>query len=429
MGNNFTTVEKFFNSRAKYGIKPGLDRMKSLLQGVGNPENSLKTIHVTGTNGKGSTIAFLNNSLIANGYKVGVFSSPSMTGLCGHMKINEKQITEKEFSYYLNELMPYINRLDGENNHPSEFEIVTVIAFLYFQNEIDIALIETGMGGKGDTTNVITPLLSIITSISIDHTQFLGESLEQITEEKAGIIKKDTPILIGHLEDISKKIVMDTSYELNAKFYSLKRDFIYKTINDHTFTYKDFRQTFRVQLNMKGEHQIHNAVLALKAVRILERARYSINWDKTLRALKNTTVPGRFEIINNYPKIILDGAHNESSMESLIKTAKSQYAIKDMQLIFAAFKDKSLNKLVPLIENKFTTITVTTFDHPRATEINELTKYFNRSIQVNKNWEKLIDQLLKEQEDKIFIITGSLHFIFLVRNYIIKKQSNFLTKK
>src|SRR5690625_1161017 len=159
-------INIFFNSRKKYGIKPGLDRVNKLLKAVGHPEKAIKTIHVTGTNGKGSTIAYLQRSLIDQQYDVGVFTSPSMTGLEGHIFINDEQISEHEFYLLLKKLMPHIERLDREQNFPSEFEIITVMAFLYFKEKhVDIALIETGMGARLDTTNCIVPLISIITSI------------------------------------------------------------------------------------------------------------------------------------------------------------------------------------------------------------------------------------------------------------------------
>lgn len=411
-------VEHFFKLRQKYGIKPGLERVNSLLASVGHPEKSLKAIHVTGTNGKGSTIAFLNDSLLASDYNVGVFSSPSMTGLYGHIKINDEQISTDDFAHCLNELKPHIKRLDDEHNHPSEFEIITVIALLYFQNKVDIALIETGMGGRQDTTNCVLPIISIITTISIDHTQFLGDSLVEITNEKAGIIKRNVPIIIGQLEAKSVQIVMAVADRLHAPLHMLGRDFTYEVMDQHLFLYNDSHKLYDVQLQMNGEHQYHNATIAIKALILLTENGYDMQWKRVFNVLRKTTIPGRFEKIHHEPYIILDGAHNESSMKALVKTVRKQFINKKIHIIFAAFKDKLLTDIVPLIDETFATVTVTTFNHPRAITTEQLAHYFHRPITKEKNWQQIVDHILARKDDDIYIFTGSLHFIFLVRQYI-----------
>lgn len=411
-------VEQFFKSRQQYGIKPGLERVHSLLASVGHPEKSLKAIHVTGTNGKGSTIAFLNDSLLASDYNVGVFSSPSMTGLYGHIKINDEQISADDFEHCLNKLMPHIKRLDDEHNYPSEFEIITVIALLYFQNKVDIALIETGMGGRQDTTNCVTPIISIITTISIDHTQFLGDSLAEITNEKAGIIKSNVPIIIGQLEAESVQIIMKEADHLHAPLHMLGRDFTYEIMDQNKFLYTDSIYSYVVQLQMNGEHQQHNATITIKTLNLLAETGYNIRWKSVFNILQKTTVPGRFEKIHHEPYVILDGAHNESSMRALVKTVSEQFINKKIHIIFAAFKDKSLTHIVPLIDETFATVTVTTFNHPRATTTEQLAYYFQRQITKEKNWQHIVDHILTKKDDDIYIFTGSLHFIFLVRQYV-----------
>lgn len=178
MFTNFQEIESFFNSRKSLGIKPGLDRIKKLLQLLDNPQDRIQAIHIAGTNGKGSTVHFIKDALQANGYHVGIFTSPSFSGLTGHMFIDNSAIPETKFVKLCNEIYPFIVQLDNENKSPTEFEIITALAFVYFSAHVDIVLVEAGMGGREDTTNCFQPLISIITNVARDHTAFLGNSLE-----------------------------------------------------------------------------------------------------------------------------------------------------------------------------------------------------------------------------------------------------------
>lgn len=421
MSTNFNKVEMFFESRKQYGIKPGLDRVNMLLKSVNNPQNDIKAVHITGTNGKGSTVAYLNDSLLAQNYNVGIFSSPSLTGLCGHIVINNQEITEEQFSYYLNMLMPYIKELDNQDNHPSEFEIITVIAFLYFRGNVNIALIETGMGARLDTTNCIVPIVSVITMIDIDHTQFLGETIEQITYEKAGIVKENVPVVVGDVSPESKKIIVNETKRLTAPLYFLNNDFLFEQNDSNKFTYIDSEHKLNISLNMDGHHQIHNASVALKVLTLLNRNNYNMNWDSVVKSIAKTLVPGRFEQLLANPSIILDGAHNESSMKALIETVQTKFKDKETHIIFAAFKDKQLKQLSQHIKKNFSSITLTSFDHPRAAKTNEISKFFNeRDVMINDDWKTVINDVFIKRNENNYIITGSLHFIFLVRQHILE---------
>src|SRR5690625_3069641 len=182
-------LNHYFTKRDEFGIKPGLERIHRLLELLGNPEKEIKAIHIAGTNGKGSTIQFMKNVLINNGYDVGVFTSPSFYGIRGHIEHNRSFIDNELFLHILELMKPAIKQLDDEENHPTTFEIITAVAFMYFKEHVDIVLVETGMGGREDTTNCFTPILSVITNVDFDHVGFLGDTLEEITAHKAGIIK------------------------------------------------------------------------------------------------------------------------------------------------------------------------------------------------------------------------------------------------
>src|SRR5699024_7769817 len=193
-------VNRFFENRRYLGIKPGLSRMNQLLTYLDNPQKRIKAVHVAGTNGKGSTIHFLKNALIKNGHEVGLFISPSMLDVTGYIFKNNKRIAEETLISILNEMFPIIQQMDESDMHPTEYEIITAIAFFLFVRHVDIALIETGMGGREDTTNCVNPLLSVITNVSLDHTTFLGNTLEKIAYHKAGIIKNNIPVILGEIQ-------------------------------------------------------------------------------------------------------------------------------------------------------------------------------------------------------------------------------------
>src|SRR5690625_4159407 len=309
MIQSFEEVETFLNQRKKYGIKPGLERVQYLLEKLEHPEENLQIIHVAGTNGKGSTIHFLEEAFTISGYTVGVFSSPSFTGICGHMTINQKPIEENEFIHLLNQLIPYINELDQNKMYPTEFEIITVLALLFFKNNIHIALIEAGMGGKDDTTNCIQPLLSIITNIEMDNMQVLGTTYTSIATHKAGIIKKNRPVVVGSLNKESEQVVVKKAMQQNAPLYRFGKEFQLKE-QDNRLVWTDHLTSHSFSIGDVANYQAENICTALMALTLVENYRYTIAWQQFLKTSKSLPLPGRFECICKQPMIILDSAHN-----------------------------------------------------------------------------------------------------------------------
>jgi dihydrofolate synthase/folylpolyglutamate synthase len=426
----FTTDEQvitFFNKRKNYGIKPGLDRINHLLALLDHPQDKIKAIHIAGTNGKGSTISYLNNALINNGYKVGVFTSPSLDGLTGHIFYKDKPITNAKFLHLLNVIYPAICELDESGDYPTEYEILTAVAFMYFANHVDIALIETAMGGREDTTNCFQPILSIITNVDKDHTAFLGETIKEIAYHKAGIIKDNIPVIVGNMTDEAFAVIQDDAYKKQANIYRLHEHFNYQFVQqvNHKQMFKwanDEEKRFDITLQMYGEHQVANSSLAMMGLVYLKKKGYVIDWKQTLVSIENTVVPGRFEVIQENPKIILDGAHNPAGIQSFLETVDKNYQDADKHLIFAAFKDKDLQKMLHLLAPKFTTITLTSFEHPRAADA----IYLYRLLDIEhkymvKDCKEVISQVNHQSVNKhsIYFITGSLHFIALVRKYLL----------
>lgn len=429
MFKTFEQVICFFSERKKFGIKPGLERIKSLLYLLNNPQDKVKAIHIAGTNGKGSTISFLKQALSHNGYKIGIFTSPSLEGLTGHILNDDEKITKIDFIKLLNKIYPAIVQLDDDGNHPTEFEIITALAFSYFVNSVDIALIETGMGGKDDTTNCFQPMLSIITSIDKDHTAFLGNSLTEIATHKAGIIKHKTPIIIGKMEEEARSVVIQTATLNDAPIYEIGKEFTYELV-EQSLSHQVFKWNFgidkpiRCAIKMLGEHQVQNCSLALMGLNLLYKSGYLIDKKNALDAIYKTIIPGRLEVINKDPTIILDGAHNPAGIKAFLKTVNKYFPHSEKHLLFAAFKDKDVKYMLKLLDGEFSNIIVTSFNHDRAWAASQLAKNISGSnIIIENNWRNFISQIdLKlKNEDVQYFITGSLHFIAEVRLYFENK--------
>ncbi len=414
-------VEAFFNQRGALGIKPGLERIHELLLLLGNPERKMKAIHVAGTNGKGSIIHFLNAALRANDYRTGIFTSPSYTGLTGHIFLNDTAISDRDFINIINDMHPHILLMDKQDMAPSEFEILTAAAFVYLADQCDIVLVETGMGGRFDTTNSVKPILSIITNIALDHMTYLGSTLEEIAFHKAGIIKAHVPVILGEMEEACLRVIKKEIEKQDAVYYMLGKHFFFQELNHaQKMSWRSEKKQFSLTLTMQGTHQLKNAAIALRALEEIEKAGFVLNWDQAITALSKTKAPGRYEVIHENPTVIVDAAHNPDGIKTFIQTTENLYGHSKKQLITAMFKDKDTKEMLRLLGEHFTQVTLTSFDHPRAASAKYLYEQ-TTTIQKNyyENWIEAVDKAL-EKDEQCFI-TGSLHFITLVRDYFQEK--------
>lgn len=428
MFDNFQQVNRFLADRKQFGIKPGLDRMYKLLRLLGQPQNKSSAIHIAGTNGKGSTIHYLKNALAANGYRVGVFTSPSLNGITGYIWLNNIPIPEHLFIELLDEMYPAIQSLDQADNHPTEFEIITALAFFYFADRVDIALIEAGMGGREDTTNCFLPLFSIITNVAHDHTAFLGRTIKSIAGHKAGIIKEQKPVIIGEMPPEALIEIQREAEQRKAAVYQFGYDFWISSSNETgqatslSFIWLDEGEEKIFDLAMNGDHQRQNAALSVMALSLLERNHYRIDWNKAAKGVAQTQVPGRFERIMEHPPIVIDGAHNVAGIQSFIRTMRQYYPESKRYLLFAGFGDKALTQMLQELIPYFTSITLTTFDHPRAMDAEQLYQLIGRRdiFSVNEDWHAFIRKHIAVEPagGSILFVTGSLNFIFDVRNYL-----------
>lgn len=413
-------VTQFFIERQKFGIKPGLERMHFLLEQVHHPEREINGIHVAGTNGKGSTIQIVDKALQAHHYRVGVFTSPSFTGITGHFFINGESMLECDFLQLLNKLLPYIQLLDEREEHPTEFEILTVIGFMYFSKRTDIVLVETGMGGRYDTTNCFTPLISVITSIAYDHMGFLGDTLEEITFHKAGIMKKERPLVIGKVTEAVRNIIDKEANKLAVPVYAYGDKF---QLDGGNVTIKNEEISYDVShLALLGEHQKENASVALMVLTLLQKLGWELETNYINKALQQTTLPGRLEVICEQPTIILDSAHNVAGVEALAKTIKNIYSQDEKVLLFAGFSDKQLPEMLTILGPLFEKVYVTTFDHERAATENELKTALDYDLFIEQ-WQEKVLEMLDGPKEKTYIISGSLHFITLVRQFILMRKN------
>lgn len=419
MFQSFVEVQTYLNERKNYGIKLGLERVEYLLKRIDHPENKVKAIHVAGTNGKGSTIHFLEKAFIISGYTVGVFNSPSFYGICGHITINEKPIGQECFIRLLNRLIPYIEELDKKKQYPTEFEIITVIALLYFAENVQIALIETGMGGKEDTTNCIHPLLSIITNVEMDHMQFLGSTYRQIAQHKAGIIKNNRPIVVGKVNNESEQVVIQKAKEEKAPLFRLGKEF-QSTVqnNELLWTCKWSKHLFTI--GNQAIYQVENLSIVFMALTLIEKMGYKIAWRDVITNSKMLSIPGRFEYICQQPKIILDSAHNIAGLKAFIHTVSERFPDEHKIVLFSAFKDKQIEEMVTILEDEFQEIIMTTFSHERAITAKQLNRY---PYKKNNDWKDEIEEFFKDTSGHhIYFVTGSMHFIMEVRNYLLKRN-------
>jgi len=427
MFHSYEEALNWIHSRLRFGIKPGLTRMEMMMEKLNHPEKQIKTVHIGGTNGKGSTVTYLRNILQQAGLTVGTFTSPYIEQFNERISVNGKPISDEEILSLANKLFPIVEEMDKmEIGGPTEFEIITAMSFYYFayMNKMDIVIYEVGLGGRFDSTNIISPLLSIITSIGLDHTAILGDTYGQIAFEKAGIIKKETPIIAAVKQTDAQNVIVKQANEMEAPIYLLDKDFTideyYSRSTCESFVLKSplFRWT-DLQITMFGKHQVENASLAVIGAQLLRDMFESINEDSIRKGLFQSKWPGRFEIISKSPFVVVDGAHNEEGVEALVDVLVKRYPEKNINIIFAALSDKKTDKMIAKLDQVATTITFVTFDYPRASPSTLLYEESNHLLkEQNDNWkEAILKQLERLEEENMLLITGSLYFISEVKAF------------
>ena len=415
---NYTETLNFIHSFKGNGRRPQLERMRWLLKQAGNPQTHFPTVHIVGTNGKGSTTSYLQNILTKSGYQVGTFTSPYITRFNERISINGTEIPDKDLVSLVAKAQVILNDLEEHTNfdRPTEFELVTLLMFLYFDlKQVDIAIVEAGIGGRLDSTNVLLPELVICTSIGFDHTETLGNSLLDIANHKAGVMRENTPILLGRVSTEVEHFFNQKSHNLQAPLAIIDREIQLLPKDNQTIQISyDHWESPNLKLPMLGQHQENNAGLAVTAAHLLAQT-FSKITDKSIQeGIEETHWPGRSEWIGN--NIYLDGAHNPQGIVSLKQVLKDNFANRRVHILFAGLRRKPLADL--LEELKDYDITVTSFDFFEALPLDDYPKDFKRAADY-RDW---LAQAESSNSDDLFVVTGSLYFISEVRNYLINER-------
>lgn len=427
---NYQVALTKIHSRPKMHKEGSLSRMQRAVAAFGHPEKQITAIHVAGTNGKGSVVNDLRYLANAQGMTVGTFTSPFLMRFNERISIDGEPISDEALLQLVNQVGPRVAELDAAQpeNQITEFEFVTLLMLVYFaQQPIDLAIIEVGIGGLTDATNVITPLVSVITTIGYDHMALLGDTLTEIAAHKAGIIKPGQPVVSGRLPAEAQAVVSTVAEQKHSRLYRLGDDF--KTSRHQalatwgeTFDFTGLAQHVKgIELPMLGDYQIDNAAVAIAAfVLALQQLQQSSD-AKTIKAgLAQAKWLGRLEKINDQPLIVLDGAHNEPAMHALADTLKANFSQLEIYIIFAALKDKETTKMLAILERLPNVhLILTQFNgNDRVAAASELEQASEQDLPLYTYWQEALQAVLQEASaDDMLLLTGSLYFVSEVRHY------------
>jgi dihydrofolate synthase/folylpolyglutamate synthase len=402
----------------------GLGRIKNLLKYLGDPQDKIATIHIAGTNGKGSTTKIIH-SVLKNNYKVGMNTSPHLKNVRERFVINDSMIEEKVFADYVSRIKKIVENFP-EELIPSFFEFVTSMAFLYFyEKKVDFAIMEVGLGGRLDGSNVISkPLLSIITHIDLDHTTILGDTIEKIAYEKAGIIKDNSIVVLGDEKEEVKQVILNVCNRRNSRPFFYNHDFGYYnsnlSFNNNTFDYKSIFGSFKnLFLNLNGIHQFKNASTAIFSLQTINARGIKITEEDIRKGLKNCVWEGRFE---GYDNIIIDGAHNIDGAKHLAESLKIYFPEERFLTFCGILGDKAYEKMLDYFSSFSEKIILTRVPNPRSNDLEPLKKSL-KSLGVNfeivDDYKKAYDKFRKElfKSGKKGIVSGSLYLIGALKAY------------
>ncbi|ULG71238.1 bifunctional folylpolyglutamate synthase/dihydrofolate synthase [Macrococcus brunensis] len=412
----------WIHERTKFGIKPGVRRMEWMLERMGNPEKNIRGIHVVGTNGKGSTVSYLKNALMANGYEVGTFTSPYIETFNERISLNGNPITDDEIVTLVEKVKPVSEALAEETDLglATEFEVMTMMMFVYFGevHPVDFTVIEAGLGAKHDSTNVFMPIMTILTSIGLDHTNIMGDTYLDIAREKAGVIKPGVTLVYAIKNADAKQYVNEAVAEAGSKGIKLDRDIqCVSSGEEFTFRYKDY-ELEDIRLKMLGYHQQENASLAIAAlIDMYEQEMLHLDFNKMVSAIEETTWTGRIETIQEEPTIILDGAHNRESIDVLVDTMKQHYSDRKIDVLFSAIDGKPIGSMLYSLEEIADKFYVTEFDFPKALPVDTIYE----SVEHDQKMKiKEYGEFIKHYNGDLLLVTGSLYFISAVKAYLKK---------
>lgn len=429
---NYQEALDWIHGRVAFGSRPGLIRIETLLKKLGSPEKKIKTVHIGGTNGKGSTLSMVRDYLIREGFHVGSFTSPYLVTFNERISLNGVPIADDDLTDLVHRICPIVEEMDQEASvmHMTEFEIITAMMFLYFyEQQVDVALVEVGLGGLLDCTNVIHPLVSVITTIGLDHMDILGDSIEKIAYQKAGIIKYETPVVLGNLPVDATRVIRSVATKQHSQVFEFGQDFnvsVFQKATDNggKFHYKN--ESFDFEVALEGNHQLENAAVAIMTCQlVMPQLAHSFSMEKMQASLRAVRWPGRLEKIIDHPPIYLDGAHNEPAVMRLKEVLTQQWQDKHVTILFAAIATKDIQHMMALFQTiPNVTLKVTTFDYPRAVKKVGYVEAGLREEQWVSSWQTFISSYTSSEDDYL-LVTGSLYFISQVREFILEEAYNW----
>lgn len=418
------TIEYLYGLQ-KHGIKLGLENPRALMRSLGDPHRMFPSVHVAGTNGKGSTCAYLASMLQAAGYRVGLYTSPHLVSFTERIRINNRPISEDRVVALAGRVRDAYRELPAtrgpEMMNPTFFEVTTAIAFTYFAEErIDIAVVETGMGGRLDATNVITPLAAVITNIDIEHTEFLGDTLEKIAAEKAGIIKPGVPVVTAVRQPEVIRVIEQTARERNTVVHRLGDAYSIRNIGgraEQTFDYRGMTASYgELGIRMLGRYQVENAALALATVECLRQAGFSLPEPALRQGLLEARWPGRLEYVARAPDVLLDGAHNPASamrLAAAVDDLRPHYH--EIVLIIGILSDKDVSGIVRELAPRADRIIVTKPQYSRALDVRMLEQELSRMHRSVASADTVAGAIeiarTGSEKNDLILITGSLYVV------------------
>lgn len=421
---NYEEAMEYIHGTLKFGSKLGLDSIGKLMDFMGNPQRKLKFVHVAGTNGKGSTAAFISSILINSGYKTGTFTSPYIQRFTERIKIDDREIETNELTEIIEFVKSKIDLMLQEGlDHPTEFEIITAVAFEYFyRNNCDIVVLEVGLGGRYDSTNIIeSPEVSVITTISLDHTDRLGKTIADIAFQKAGIIKPNCDTVVYPQKLDAERVFEEVCETQNSILHKVNLDTLVLKefgLDGQIFDYKKYKN---LEVKLLGEHQLRNAAVAIDTCEILINKGFNIDNNNIRQGIAETKWPGRLEIISQKPLILIDGAHNLEGGQSL-NTALDMYFTNKRKIYIVGFlKDKDYTKIMEMLAPKAQSIIAVNPCNERAipsSELAEILKQYSNNVQDGITIENGLKLALENaDQESVICVFGSLYMIGEIRRF------------
>lgn len=417
----------------KYGWVFGLERITVLLGKLGNPQSRLRVIHVAGSNGKGSVCKYISSILQKAGYITGLYLSPHVERFSERIVVNNQEISEEDLAMLISEVRPFVEEMVQQKNTPTFFEIVTALAFLYFKNRsVDYAVVEVGLGGRFDATNIVIPLVSVITNIALEHTEILGKDITSIAREKAGIIKDNIPVITAATQE-ALETIEHVAKERNTMIAHIDQTMWKRLRFQEKYQFFLIHGSFKdytVKTSLLGQHQGENIAVALAAVEQLQMHGVYITDNDIMDGIASASLPGRMEIISEDPFILLDGAHNPAGVRVLADTLKKDFSSHRLILVLGVLKEKDIRSMVSTIVPLADVIIVTKSMNPRAAEpllLKDIIKEFDAdmTVSVEGSISDAVDYARRIAKQKDLIcVTGSLFTVGEARNYLLSRKNS-----